>query len=247
MLLERSREPLYVRIQNRIRRAIAEGVLGAGDRIWSELELAKEFDTTRSTVRHALEQLVFEGLITRQAGRGSFVASQCQMSAPIDSRQCLSFEEQVALTGKVVTYRAPQLRLIEASAEFSQRLRLELGASLFELERVRVVDDVPVCLEKRYIPFEIGKQISGEMLAHLPVHTFISQIIGEPLPTIRVSITAEIVEDDVAKQLDIQRKVAVSVRTSSHYNIRREVVMCGRGIFIGSVRTEYVLGLPLSD
>ena len=52
--------PLYVRIQERIRSAIAGGKMSVGDRIWSEAELAKEYGTTRSTVRHALDKLVFE-------------------------------------------------------------------------------------------------------------------------------------------------------------------------------------------
>ena len=100
--------PIYVRIQERIRTAIAEGVLTSGDRVWSEAELAAEFRTTRSTVRHALDRLVFEGLIVRHVGRGSFVAERGTFRSPIDSRHCLSFEEQAALAGHVVSYRSPQ-------------------------------------------------------------------------------------------------------------------------------------------
>ena len=85
--------PIYVRIQERIRAAIAEGTLAPGDRVWSEAELASEFRTTRSTVRHALDRLVFEGLIVRQVGRGSFVAERGIFHSPIDSRHCLSFDD----------------------------------------------------------------------------------------------------------------------------------------------------------
>jgi len=239
--------PLYVRIQDHIRTAISAGKIAPGDRIWSELELGNEFNTTRSTVRHALDQLVFEGLITRQAGRGSFVATQPHMRAPIDSRQCVSFEEQIALTGKTVTYRSPRLTVVPAPRHIAQQLGLADGTEIFELERIRVVEGLPVCLETRYITHDIGRQITGEMLARLPVHTFVSQILREPLPTILVSITAEIVGDEVAQQLELPEKVAVSVRTSAHYNSNKEIVLCGRCIFAGSVRTEYVLGMPLSD
>ena len=50
--------PVYVRIQDRIRSAIATGALGPGDRLPTETELSSEFRTTRSTVRHALDRLV---------------------------------------------------------------------------------------------------------------------------------------------------------------------------------------------
>src|SRR6266550_3730532 len=94
--------PLYVQIQRRIRNDIAAGAHTAGDKLPSESELASEFHTTRTTVRHALSQLVFEGLIVRHVGRGSFVAERGTFRSPIDSRHCLSFEEQAVLAGHVV-------------------------------------------------------------------------------------------------------------------------------------------------
>src|ERR1700742_1425744 len=84
--------PLYLRIRDKIRAAIATGELSPGDRLWSEAELANEFQTTRGTVRHATDRLVFEGLIVRHIGRGSFVSDTVQLHVPIDSRRCLSFE-----------------------------------------------------------------------------------------------------------------------------------------------------------
>ena len=40
----------------------------------AEIELAKQFNVGRVTVRHAMEKLVAEGLIVRVAGRGTFPA-----------------------------------------------------------------------------------------------------------------------------------------------------------------------------
>jgi GntR family transcriptional regulator len=238
-------KPVYVRIQDHVRAAMASGTLGPGDRLWTEADLAREFQTTRATVRHALDQLVFEGLISRQAGRGSFVAQHPPLHAPLDFRRCLSFEEQMALTGKTVRYRAVSYSLTKAPPQIENLF--QSGADVFKLERLRVVDDHPVCLEMRYIPPAIGSHVTGEMLSALPAHTFVADILGEVVPTILVSITAEIADAKVKKLLELSGPSAVSVRTANHYNAKGKVVLSGRCIFAGHVTTDYVLGSPLVD
>ncbi|MDX5362412.1 MAG: GntR family transcriptional regulator, partial [Alphaproteobacteria bacterium] len=91
-LATRSREkPIYTRIQQELRSRIASGALRPGDRLPSEIELADAFSTTRMTVRHALQELVYENLIVRQKGRGSFVSEMgARVTSPIDTRECHS-------------------------------------------------------------------------------------------------------------------------------------------------------------
>jgi GntR family transcriptional regulator len=234
--------PIYVRIQERIRTAIAEGTLTPGDRVWSEAELAAEFRTTRSTVRHALDRLVFEGLIVRHVGRGSFVAARGTFHSPIDSRHCLSFEEQAALAGHVVSYRAPSLEQVPAPQRAAQQLGVAEGSKIFKFERVRVIAERPVCLEIRYLPHAIGCRVTGEMLSNRPAHTFVGDILGERIPTIVVSITAEIASPRIVEVLELPEGAAVTVRSATHHAGSGAVVLCGRSIFAGDISTDYVLG-----
>jgi DNA-binding GntR family transcriptional regulator len=234
--------PIYVRIQDRIRTAIAEGTLAPGDRVWSEAELATEFRTTRSTVRHALDRLVFEGLIVRHVGRGSFVAERGTFHSPIDSRRCLSFEEQAALAGHVVSYRSPSFERVAAPQRVAQQLGLAEGEQVFKFERIRVIAGRPVCVEIRYMSHAIGCRVTGDMLSSRPAHTFVGEILGERIPTIVVSITAEIAGPRIADLLEIPESAAVIVRSNTHHSSAGTVVLCGRSIYAGDVSTDYVLG-----
>jgi DNA-binding GntR family transcriptional regulator len=234
--------PIYVRIQDRIRTAIAEGTLAPGDRVWSEAELAATFRTTRSTVRHALDRLVYDGLIVRHVGRGSFVADPGTFHSPIDSRHCLSFEEQAALAGHVVSYRSPSLELVAAPQRAAQQLGVAEGAEIFKFERVRVIAGRPVCLEIRYLPHAIGARVTGDMLSTRPAHTFVGEILGERIPTIVVSITAEIASPLISEILELPDGAAVTVRSNTHHASSGAVVLCGRSIFAGDISTDYVLG-----
>jgi GntR family transcriptional regulator / MocR family aminotransferase len=57
-----------------LRDAILDGTLGPGARLPSTRELAAEYQMSRTTLEDLYEQLVSEGLIGREVGRGSFVA-----------------------------------------------------------------------------------------------------------------------------------------------------------------------------
>ncbi|MGB7340392.1 MAG: GntR family transcriptional regulator [Phototrophicaceae bacterium] len=65
---------LHVQLHNTLRQLIVSGRWQQGDRIPSEPQLAQHLEISRSTVRIALQKIEVEGLITRAAGRGTFVS-----------------------------------------------------------------------------------------------------------------------------------------------------------------------------
>src|SRR5260370_3504080 len=93
--------PLYLRIQGSLRTKIGSGELAEGARLPSESELAERFETTRGTVRQALAQLTFEGLIERRKGLGTFVASR-PVESRIEAQRPRSFEEPMNEDGAQV-------------------------------------------------------------------------------------------------------------------------------------------------
>lgn len=62
------------RIASLLRNKIHDGQYVVGERLANERELAEQFDVSRGTIRHALLILERERLISRQQGRGTFVA-----------------------------------------------------------------------------------------------------------------------------------------------------------------------------
>jgi GntR family transcriptional regulator len=66
--------PACYRLEKCLREQILTASLEPGDSIPPESQLAQQFNVSRMTVRQALSRLVFEGLIVRHRGRGSFVA-----------------------------------------------------------------------------------------------------------------------------------------------------------------------------
>lgn len=68
-----SRQPLYARVHDALRREIAEGRIAPGDRLPTETELCRRFGVSRITVRHALHLLRAEGAIVTHSARPAIV------------------------------------------------------------------------------------------------------------------------------------------------------------------------------
>jgi len=83
----------YERLAQTLRDRIARGVYARGAKLPSEAELTEDTGLSRSTVRHALELLVEEGLIKKERGRGAFVTGA--PVAPENNMVFSSFTAQV--------------------------------------------------------------------------------------------------------------------------------------------------------
>lgn len=135
--------PLYLQLQQLIREAITNQLLGQGDAIPPERDLAIEYDVSRITVRKAIGGLVEDGLLTRRRGAGTFVAGRVEKSFS----KLSSFTEDMAARGRVASSRWISRAAGAVDPEESMALGLSPGAPVLRFHRIRSADDVPMALE----------------------------------------------------------------------------------------------------
>lgn len=70
-----SDKPKYIKVKEFIKEYISRGQLKAGDKLFSENQLAEQFNISRHTVRKAIGELINEGWLYQLQGKGTFVAS----------------------------------------------------------------------------------------------------------------------------------------------------------------------------
>jgi len=68
--------PKYMQLKDRLLSWIASGQYRPGDKLPSENELAEQYGLSRQTVRQAIGELVQEGWLVREQGKGTFVGRQ---------------------------------------------------------------------------------------------------------------------------------------------------------------------------
>ena len=84
----------YEVLQKYIEDSIAAGTLASGDRVPSENELARMFETSHITARRALSELVNKGKIYRIKGKGSFVSEQKKQGDGLVFRCLMALDAQ---------------------------------------------------------------------------------------------------------------------------------------------------------
>lgn len=126
---------------------IDQGVLGPGDRLPAELDLAERFGVARQTVRRALSHLRSEGLIDVQLGRGTFVSEKV-FEYRIGARK--SFEENLLDSAMSPSRRLLELGRVEATGGVAGNLEIGAGDPVLLALTLNLADEVPVVLGRVY-------------------------------------------------------------------------------------------------
>ena len=233
--------PIYRRIGDALRDQIETGKYREGDRLPSESELVEEFSAARMTVRHALAQLVFENLIVRSPGRGSYVAPRKQGVATIDSSSQMSFEEQMSAQGRTPTLKLLAFERTLAPPEVADRLHIPRGEHVYRLERLRFVDEELTGLEIRHIVEEVGKRIPRSSIRTNATFDLLEAALKEPLDTVDVSMFAAAADREIAAKLKIRRGAPILVREHTALDSRQRIVLFGHSIYRGHLRFQHVI------
>jgi GntR family transcriptional regulator len=109
----------HARLQTAILNAVAEDLLAPGDQLPPEPELALAVDMSLGTIRRCLTRMAVEGLVTREHGRGTFIAEQ--VPAVHDIWHVRFFAED-GTTQLPVYHRLLYRGIVDGSAEIARVL-----------------------------------------------------------------------------------------------------------------------------
>lgn len=142
-------KPLYVQVKDFVTNYIADKNLYPGDPLPTEVELMDMLHVSRTTLRNALDILQSDGLISKQQGRGTFVANP-RYEENLTSLS--SFTEDVTLRGQSTSSVVLSNQLIIPPSDMALDLQISCKDPVFFLERLRKIDNKPVQIAQTYLP-----------------------------------------------------------------------------------------------
>jgi GntR family transcriptional regulator len=221
--------PNYYRLESHLREVIRSGALKPGDPVPPESQLCQQFSVSRTTVRQALLRLVFEGVIERHRGRGSFVAEpRLEHSKPF-----LSFEEEMRARGANPSIELLEMRTVPAEGKVAESLKLREGTPVMALERLRFVDGQVVGYEIRYLPTAVGEALTPDEIHGQPLVPAVRRVLGKPRTKLTLRVTASSARKREAKLLQTKVGAPVLVREHIWHYEPEGPMQYGKSIFRG--------------
>jgi GntR family transcriptional regulator len=167
--------PKYLQISAWLKELIETGRYQKGEKLPSEIELAKMCGVNRNTLRQAISELAAMGLVRKEKGTGTFVDAPAPLQLRHKLERITSFTDLMQESGIVQRTKILKKRVETANAEVAEALFLGSNNKVIVVHRVRAGDGTPLIYEECYLPYDMFKGIldmdlSGSMYKILSEH-----------------------------------------------------------------------------
>lgn len=154
-------EKLYLQLFEILKRKIDNKEWTAGMQIPTEEQLCKMFNVSRATVRNAILELVRQGYLTRQQGKGTFVSSSYISEGLIMTTvfKKLWVEDDSVFRKEVVAKT-----VMMPVGDLSKELNIPENRHVIYVKVLWLVQDEPSILQESFIPFNICPHLLEEDL-----------------------------------------------------------------------------------
>ncbi|MBU99453.1 MAG: phosphonate metabolism transcriptional regulator PhnF [Rhodospirillaceae bacterium] len=137
----------WKQISDDIETSIKNKTWKPGDKLPTEMELAKTYRVNRHTIRRSVHELVEKGLISVEQGRGMFIPDYV-LDYKLAKRT--RFSEVVSSQNKFPGGRILSGEVIKANKKVSEALKMPLEGKVCLLRTIRELDGVPIVLAAHY-------------------------------------------------------------------------------------------------
>jgi len=194
--------PLYYQLRQLLAERITTGEWQPGDMLPTEEQLQEQYGLSRTTVRQALKELEYEGLITRHRGRGTFV-SQPKISHSPDPH--FNLTAYLSEQGMRPGWRVISAGWVPTSAEVTERLAVAAGMQVYQLRRLRLANDEPIGYHIAHVIPALGKAVDNDRLNQGGSLDYLRATGQLDESYANRTIEAILASDDVARHLNIAR------------------------------------------
>jgi GntR family transcriptional regulator len=144
--------PLYLQLKTALVSDIDAGQYKPHERLMSERELGEKFKVSRMTVRQALTEMIREGILYTQVGKGTYV-NESKIKQELQT--LTGFTQDMAVRGTVASGQVLEARVVPATLTLATIFSVSMHTEFVLLSRLRLSDGIPLAIEVAYILHQV--------------------------------------------------------------------------------------------
>lgn len=141
-------KPAYLQLQEKLERAIQQGVIPPGSVLPSERQVAESLRLSRMTVRRAIEALAKERYVEQRRGSGTYVLGR-KVDQSVD--KVLGFVEEATRLNLKPGSVLLEARCVPAGAAVARALTIGEHDTVLRISRLRTADDEPLAIQVAHL------------------------------------------------------------------------------------------------
>ncbi|WP_337017620.1 trehalose operon repressor [Oceanobacillus massiliensis] len=204
----------YLIIYDELVKGIQAGEWPAGTMLPSENELSLHYETSRETIRKALNLLSQKGYIQKIRGKGSVVIDFHTFSFPVSGIESYTeLTKKLQLESRTIIH---QLGFLEANHDISEMLHQSVSDRVWNVVRIREISGERIILDKDYFNERYVPLLSKEICRN-SIYDYIENQLGLVIGFAQKEILVESPTDEDRELLDIEGFSNVVVIRSQVY------------------------------
>ncbi len=206
---------LYIQVFEILKKKIEGGEWDIDSQIPTEEELCKIYSVSKATIRAAILELVRQGYLTRQQGKGTFV---CKRIIPEGLTMLTSFKELMLEAGVNFSTKILAQTVMMPTDDLDVKLNVPEDKHIIYIKRLRTVDNEPVLLQETYVPYHMCPQLLAEDVADNSLFELLEKKHGLTITKVKDFIEVTSVKSGESKILGLPEDSPVLLLDQHFYS-----------------------------
>lgn len=208
----------YDQIYRDLKQQIENGTYVYEELLPSQSQLVKRYQCAHNTVRKAIAKLAGEGYCMPIHGKGVRV-----IWTPPEDRDSFAlggietFEETAKRGGLTARTHVTLFEYVTVDTALAAMTGFDEGIDVLHVERVRLLDDRPLILDRSYYRASMVEGITPEH-AERSIYAYVEEELGKRIATSKRTICMEVVSESDRQWLDIEGCTHVACVKHSTYD-----------------------------
>ena len=221
MINRNDKRPIYYQLLEILRSKI-ENEMTPNDKMLSERGICEQYGVSRTTVRLAMAELEHMGYIYKRHGKGTFVAALNKNSQNL--MDSYSFTDHMKEQGKNPSTKVLSFETLESTNYFAENLGISPGEKMIKITRLRLADELPMMLERTYLPMKSFSGLTEDMVTKKPLYEIFRENYSEIIKVADEEFSAGLLSDREAQLLEVPVDSACLKLLRTTYNNDNRVI-----------------------